>query len=120
MYNKQKLTEYYETYFNIHDFYNPKGKLDHVGFHPKEEYFNNSTYENRLRFFLENDIQKLTGMTFLQYLDLPTSEISQINKVVNQFNLRKVKASETAIRKEENERKKEEELRRREDKRLTR
>lgn len=98
VFNRQIALEFYENYFNIHDFHNPKSQLDAVAFHPKEMYFTNSTYENRLRTYMEKDILKLTGITFDKFLDLPTYEIAQIMKVAEQFNEKKYKIEQKAAR----------------------
>lgn len=77
--------EFYETYFGIHDFTKPGQALNTIALHPKEEYFKNSIYDNRLRKFLELDIASKTGMDFNTFLDLPRYEIENIIRVMTEF-----------------------------------
>lgn len=83
--NRQIVLEYYETYFGIYDFTKPGSGLASVAMHPKEEYFKNSIYDNRLRKYLELDVAKKLNMSFDEYLNRPRYEIENIDRVLGEF-----------------------------------
>lgn len=79
------MLEFYETFYRIHDFTKPGQALNTIAMHPKEEYFKNSIYDNRLRKFLELDIATKMGMSFHEFLELPRYEIQNIIRVMTEF-----------------------------------
>ena len=76
--NYQFLLQYYETYYRINDFTVPGKPLDAIAVHPKEVYYQNDLYDNRLREFLRYDVHKNTGINFDDFLRRPAHEIESI------------------------------------------
>lgn len=97
IYDKQVLSEIYETKYGIHDHVHSGSAMSSVTMHAKEVYTKDFLYESYLRTFIFRDIGNKLGISFDDYINKPRYEIESINKIVEEIDARKMRANESAL-----------------------